>query len=99
MLDFVRKTHKPIRPQYAPNFWSVPAYGKRLQMEPNPDESYIIDQKSTKRIQSIVGTILFYARSVDPTMLREINEILWVQSRSTRKTAEKAEMLLDYPAT
>ena len=68
-------------------------------MAPDPDESNLLDKKDTRRIQSIVGTMLYYARSVDPTMLRVINEILRVQSRPTRDTEEKAIMLLDYAST
>ena len=68
-------------------------------MAPYPDESDLIEKKATKRIQSIVGTMLYYERSVDPTMLQEINEILRVQSRPTRDTEEKAIMLLYYAAT
>ena len=43
--------------------------------------------------------MLYYARSVDPTMPRAINEIFRVQSRPTRYTEGKARMLLDYAAT
>ena len=68
-------------------------------MAPDPDERYLLDKKNTKRIQSIVGTLLYYARSVDPTMLQEINEISQVQSKPTRDTEENATMLLDYTAT
>ena len=81
MPDYVSKVlnrlqhPKPKRPQYAPHFWSVPAYGKRLQMAPDPDKRNIFDKKATKRIQSIVGTMFYYARSVNPMMLRVINEI------------------------
>ena len=89
----------PKRPQYAPHCWSVPAYGKILQMAPDPNESNLLDKKSTKRIKSIVGTMIYYARSVDPKMLRSIDEILRVQSRLTRDTEEKSRMLLDYAAT
>ena len=64
---------------------------KRLQMAPDPDKSDILDKKATKRIQSIVGTMLYYAWSVDPTMLRAINEILRVQSRPTHDTEKKEE--------
>ena len=43
--------------------------------------------------------MLYYARSVGPTMLRAINEILRVQSNPTKDTKEKAKMLLYYAAT
>ena len=105
MPDYVRKTldrlqyTKPKRPQYEPHRWSVPAYGKIPQMAPDSDESNILDKEATKRTQYIVGTMIYYARSLDPTMLREISEILRVQSQPTRDTAEKEKMLLDYAAT
>ena len=68
-------------------------------MAPYPDKIDLLDKEATKIIQSIVGTMLYYARSADPTMLRAINEILRVQSRPTRDTEEKARMLLDYAST
>ena len=51
---------KPKQPQYAPNLWTVPAYGKQLQMVPSTDEIELVDKKSTKQIQSIIGTFLYY---------------------------------------
>ena len=65
MLEYVVKSleniynPKPKRPQYAPNRWKIPAYGRLLQMAPAPDESALINKKITKHIQSIFGT-LFY---------------------------------------
>ena len=81
MPNYVRKVldriqhPKPKIPQYAPHCWSVPAYEKILQMAPDPDKSNLLDKNSTKRIHSIVENMLYYARSVDPMMLRAINEI------------------------
>ena len=46
-----------------------------------------------------MGTMLYYERSVDPTMLQEINQYSPVQSRPTRDTEEKEIILLDYAAT
>ena len=68
-------------------------------MAPDPDKRDLLECFFTKRIQSIVGTMLYYAWSVDPTILRAINEILRVQSRPTRDMEEKARMLIDYAAT
>ena len=59
----------PNRPQYVPHRWTFPSYRKRLQMAPNPDDSELIDKIFTKKMQYIVGTMLYYDRSVDPTML------------------------------
>ena len=68
-------------------------------MAPDPDDRYLLEKKSTKIIQYIVGNILYYARSVDPTMLRAIDEISRVQSKPTRDTNKKSRMLLYYAAT
>ena len=43
--------------------------------------------------------MLYYARLVDPKMLRAINEKLRVHSKPTRDTNKKAIMLLGYAAT
>ena len=105
MPDYVRKAldrlqhPKPKIPQYAPHRSTVPAYEKRLPMAPNIDKSNLLDKNSTKRIYSIVETMLYYSRSVDPKMQQAINKILRVQSWPTRDTAEKSRMLLDYAAT
>ena len=87
--------HNPKRPQYAPYRWSVPAYGKIPQMKPDLFKSNLLEDP-TKRIQSIVGTMIYYARSVYPTMLQAINKILRVQSRPTWDTAGKSRILLGY---
>ena len=90
LLDRLQQ-HKLKRPQYAPHRWSVPAYGKRLQMTPYLYESNIIHKNATNRIQSIVGTMLYYAWSVGPIILRKIHGFLRVQSRTTQDTEEKQE--------
>ena len=68
-------------------------------MAPDPEKSDLLNKKATKIIQSIVGTMLYYARSVNPTMIRAINEISRVQSRPTQDTEERARTLLNYAAT
>ena len=42
--------HKLKRQQYDSHCWSVPVYGQRLQMAPDPDESDLLDKKATKLI-------------------------------------------------
>ena len=71
---------------------------KRIHMAPDQDDRGIINKKASNIIQLIVRNILYYDRSVDPTMLRADNEILWVQSKPARYTKEKSIMLLYYAA-
>ena len=66
MPEYVKKeldrlqNYKPKRRQYDPHFWTVPDYGKILQTEPYTDERDILDNKGTKKIQSIIDTMLYY---------------------------------------
>ena len=46
---------------------------EKFQMSPDPDYSELIDNKSTKIIQSVVGTMLYYIQSVHPKMIQEIS--------------------------
>jgi hypothetical protein len=50
-------------------------------------------------VQSCVGSLLYYARAVDATMLPAINEISGSQASPTQKKKNACTMLLDYAAT
>ena len=90
MPEYVKKAlrrlqhPRPKIPQYARHFCTVPGYGKRLHMAQDPDDSKLLDKKSTKIIQSVVETMIYYSQSVDPMMVRGVNEISQVQSKPTR---------------
>ena len=85
MPEYVKKAldrlqhPNPKVPQYAPHLWTFPAYGNRIHMAPYTENINIIEKNSAKRIESIVGKIIYYARSVNPKILREIDEIPQVQ--------------------
>ena len=89
----------PKKPQYAPQRWTAPAYRQRLQMDPDPDSSELINQQGTKFIQTVVVIFLYYVRALDPTMLHALNDISRIQARPTKDTMEKAIWFLDYSAT
>ena len=55
LLDRLHHT-KPKSTKYDPHCWTVPDYGKIIQMAPYTDKSGITENKTTNRIQSIVGT-------------------------------------------
>jgi hypothetical protein len=89
---------KPARPQHAPHKWTQPAYGQKLQLAPI-DETPKLDKTGIHFVQSCVGSLLYYSRAVDPTMLRAINEISGSQASPSQKTKNACTMLLDYAAT
>jgi hypothetical protein len=59
----------PKLPQYAPNNWTVPAYGQIVQYAPLPDASPSETAQEVTCAQAIVDTLLYNSRAVDPTLL------------------------------
>ena len=90
---------KPKRHQAQPHQWFPPQYGQKTQYAHEPAPSPSLSSKDTTRIQQIVGTLLYYARAVDPTMLPAINDISSQQSKPTETTASHLCQLLDYAAS
>ena len=79
----------PQKPQYAPHKWLKPTYRKRIQHAPPPDTTDKLDKNGTKRIQSICGSFLYYARAADPTILPALNDIAVQQAAPTLDTNKK----------
>eukprot|EP00957_Ditylum_brightwellii_P075073 5704419-Ditylum_brightwellii.AAC.1 len=68
-------------------------------MAPAPDLPPPLNSKQKNRIQQVLGTLLFYACAVDPTMLVAIDSIASQQAAPTEKTAAAIVHLLNYAAT
>jgi len=92
--------HKqPLKPEHNPHTWKPPKYGQTAQyVEPMPDLPILPPQR-IKRIQQILGSLLYYARAVDHTILMTVNDLASQQSKATVRTEEKIEKLLNYVAT
>jgi hypothetical protein len=85
------------------------SYSKSSQMDQvESDGSSRVESVGSSRVESricmhasvhCVGSLLYYARAVDPTMLPAINEISGSQASPTQKTMRACKMLLDYAAT
>jgi hypothetical protein len=88
----------PLKPQHAPAKWTQPIYGAKVQYV-NDDTNPPCTEQEKTMIQQITGTLLYYARAVDPTMLVALNDISHEQTKPTTKTKEKVKVLLDYAAT
>jgi hypothetical protein len=50
-------------------------------------------------VQAVAGTLLYYARAVDFTILPALSSLTTKQARLMQKTIEKVKQLLDYCAT
>ena len=91
----------PPRPQHSP-YWT-PTYPttrpNNRQFVPDPDTSAQLDPRMTTRVQSIVGSLLYYGRAVDYTILPALNTFSAHQSCPTQITLARCYHLLDFIAS
>jgi hypothetical protein len=74
-------------------------FGADAQTPLAVDSSLLLDEKGLKRVQKIVGSILYYARAVDMTVLMALSAIAVEQTKVTAKTLGRCIQLLDYLAS
>jgi hypothetical protein len=55
-----------------------------------------LNGKGVKRVQQIIGSILYYARAVDMMVLKALSSIAMEQTNPTEKTMARCTQLLDY---
>jgi len=89
----------PATPEHNPHTWKPPQYGKTAQYVEPPKQLPILPKDSIRRIQQVIGPLLYYARAVDHTILVTVNDIAAQQSKATTETEVKVNKLLNYVAT
>ena len=105
MPDYVKKalrrfTHPPpTKPEHSPHRAIEKQYGVKIQLTEPPDNTAALSSKAKTRIQQIVGTFLYYARAVDPTMAVTLSTLAAAQSKGTEATAKAVTQFLNYAAT
>jgi hypothetical protein len=101
MPEYIKaKLHKyqhpaPARPEHSPHRWNPPIYGAKTQFVSDTEPSPALSDKDVNKLQQLTGTLLYYARSVDPTLIMPINVLASEQSNTTEVTAEKVIKLLN----
>ena len=93
------KHEAPRKPQHSPYPVVPRKYGAAAQDPIPPDESPKLEEGDRRRIQQVVGTILYYARAVDMTVLAALSSIASQQSKATEGTMAQLKHMLDYLAT
>ena len=89
----------PTRLQRCPYAPELKQFGSESQAPLPPNESTKLDANGIKRIQKIIGSILYYARTVDMTVLAALSTIAIKQTKATQKTKNWSIQLLDYLAS
>jgi hypothetical protein len=75
------------------------AYGSKLHITLDPDTLELLDANRKRRIQEIVGSLLYYAWAVDNKLLVALSTITAHQAKATVATEQAVNLLLDYVAT
>jgi hypothetical protein len=88
----------PNHPQHTPSQYVTPVYGDKTQYA-TKDETPPLTAKQRLTIQKVTGSVLYYARAVDPSVLMSLNDIATEQTKATEKTQAATNQLLDYLAT
>jgi hypothetical protein len=88
----------PKHPQHTPSRYVTPVYGARTQYA-TKDETPPLTAQQCLTIQKVTGSVLYYAREVDPTVLILLNDIATEQTKATEKTQAATSQMLDYLAT
>jgi hypothetical protein len=74
----------PKHPQHTPSIYVTPVYGAITQYA-TKDETPPLTAKQCLTIQKVTGSVLYYARAVDPTVLMPINDIATEHTKATEK--------------
>ena len=99
---FLRLGYTPsTKPQYSPYPFVPITYGLKgsAQTTPTLDDSPYLNKSETKWVQSALGSLLYYARALDCTMLPALNQLGTRQAQPTMDTMTKLKRLLDYAHT
>jgi hypothetical protein len=105
MPDYLRKAftrfkhEAPAKIQNSPHPHVISQYGAKTQYAKVDDESPLLSKEETKYVQAVTGTLLYYARAVDTTILTALSSIATKQAKLTKETMKKGRQLLDYCAT
>ena len=99
-IDKLLQRFQPAGIQQAasPSIYVPPKYGKTTQYI-KIDNSEVLTASEKKKIQEIVGSLLYYARAVDPSMLTAVNAIASEQATPTQTVQAQVDRLLAYAAS
>ena len=101
MPGYIAKLLKRVRPEglkgaHTPSVYIQPNYKRATTQTATIDSSPLASAEQKHELQVVVGTLLYYARTVDPSVLTVVHELGSVQSKPTINDMRKMERLLQY---
>jgi hypothetical protein len=105
MAGYIDKLFQTIRPNgtkgaSTPSIYAPPNYKNPGAQTATIDDTPLATLAQKKELQSVIGTLLYYSRTVDPSILTAVHELGSVQANPpTIKDMLKMERLLQYLST
>ncbi len=99
MLLLKFKHPHPAKPRLSQYKCLPIAYGAKLHITPDPDSSELLDANRKRRVQEIVGSLLYCKLAVNNKLLVALNAIAACHAKATVATEQAVDLLLDYVAT
>jgi hypothetical protein len=101
MPGYINKLLKRVRPAgikgaHTPSIYCQPEYKTAKVQTATVDMSPLATHAQAHELQVVVGTLLYYARAVDPSILTMVHTLGSVQARPTINDMRKMERLLQY---
>jgi hypothetical protein len=90
--------HEDTKQQYGPSQYIAPTYGAKQQMT-SIDDSPPLSKDDIKLLQEVCGKFLYYARTIDDTMMHSFNVLATRVSYGTAKTKGAMTHFLQYCQT
>ena len=95
------KTSK--HPEYSPHHYNPIIYGckgtQQMATQDKSSGSTTLPKEKIRYVQSVVGSLLYYARAVDSSILPALNDISKQQASPTQHTLEQCQRILNYVNT
>jgi hypothetical protein len=88
----------PKHTQHTPSRYVTPVYGAKTQYA-TKDETPPLTAQQCLTIKKVTGSVLYYARAVDPTVAMPLNAVATEQTKAMEKTQAATNQMLDYLAT
>jgi hypothetical protein len=101
MPGYVAKLLQRVKPHgikgaSTPGIYTPPNYANPTSQRATVDLSTRASEPQKRLLQSVVGTLLYYSRAVDPSILTAVLELGSTQSQPTEKDMDKMNRLLQY---
>ncbi len=85
-----------IRGSNTPAVYAPPNYANSGAQKATVDKSQLASEDDKNKLQSVVGTLLYYSRAVDPSICTAVHELGSIQFNPSQNDMKKMEKLLQY---